>query len=92
MLQRASKPAGKIDKHAVEDFKRAADAIPEIQEEKPEMKKIGQWVLKENWERLQRIRLERTLRGEKVTLNTLLDEAIELLAEKHLGRSEDFQK
>lgn len=81
MLQRASKPD--VSKRAVEEFKRGADAIPDVAEEKPEMRKVGQWVLKENWERLQRIRLERTMRGEKVTLNTLLDEAIELLWKFH---------
>lgn len=81
MLQRSSKvkPGAK----AIEEFKKGADVLPDIQEDKPEMKKIGQWVLKENWERLQRIRLERTMRGEKVTLNTLLDEAIELLWKFH---------
>jgi len=77
MLQRSSKvkPGSKV----IEDFKKGADVLPEIVEYKPEMKKIGQWVKKENWERLQRIRLDRTVAGDKVTLNTLLDEAIELL-------------
>lgn len=89
MLQRSSKvkPGAK----AIEDFKRGADVLPEIQEEKPEMKKIGQWVRKENWERLQRIRLERTMAGEKVTLNTLLDEAIELLWHADHADGADFK-
>jgi hypothetical protein len=83
MLQRSSKvkPGAK----AIEDFKKGADSLPEIQEEKPEMKKIGQWVKKENWERLQRIRLDRTMAGDKVTLNTLLDEAIEMIWGFHTG-------
>lgn len=78
MLNRASKKP--LNKSDIKDFKAGAERLPEIQKPDLKLKRISQWIKQENWKYLKDKAAEETCMGEeRVTVNQLLDRAIELL-------------
>ena len=84
MLQRAIKP--EADKQSIKDFKKGAELSPTS--EVPEnTRRITHTIQYENWEFLRQLSTVKTkVAGHKVTINSLLDEAVELLKEKYRER------
>lgn len=80
MLKLVNKPGNKKD---IEDFKRGADLSPTLPDEQPETKKITQWIRHDNWAWLKQTSAMLSSAGAKVTINMLLDEAVELLKQKY---------
>lgn len=76
MLQRASKP--ELQKKAIEEFKKGADLSPTPEGSEVKIRKITHWIKLDNWKMLKKLSAELSIRtGERVTINMLLDQAIE---------------
>ncbi len=76
MLQRAAKVTG--GKDAINDFKRGADLSPTLDKPEVKIRKITHHIKLENWARLKKLSTElSTKTDERVTINMLLDMAIE---------------
>ena len=82
MLKLVNKPGSKKD---IEDFKKGAEISPTPQEEKAEIRKITHWIQVDNWSSLKQLSTRLTTSGNRVTINMLLDEAVELLKHKYVN-------
>ena len=77
-LNRASK--NPLNKSDINNFKAAADRIDKDPKPELKLKRISQWIKQENWKYLKDKAAEETCLGDdRVTVNQLLDRAIELL-------------
>lgn len=81
MLQRANKPASK---KAIEEFKKGADLSPTLEAKEEPRRKITHWIQTDNWAFLKQLSTRLTTSGNRVTINMLLDEAVELLKRKYV--------
>ena len=79
MLKLVNKPGSKKD---IEDFKKGAEISPTLDDEQPETKKITQWIRHDNWAWLKQTSAMLSSAGAKVTINMLLDEAVDGLRRK----------